>query len=62
MGEDILKEKALLVGWCESSSYRWKVLERLEELEQLAKTAGADVFEKGACTTEEMTDAVIARL
>jgi 3-isopropylmalate dehydrogenase len=23
---------------------------------------GADVFEKGACTTQEMTDAVIAKL
>lgn len=46
MGKDILKEKALLVGWCESSSHRWKVLERLEELEQLTRTAGADVFEK----------------
>lgn len=39
-------EKALLVGVCNSSQGRWHELDRLEELQQLAKAAGAEVFEK----------------
>ncbi|HOK22554.1 MAG TPA: GTPase HflX [Candidatus Hydrothermia bacterium] len=39
-------EKALLVGVCSSSQERWHELNRLEELQQLAEAAGAEVFEK----------------
>ena len=40
------KERALLVGFATSSRERWEALDSLEELQQLAETAGYDVFEK----------------
>ena len=40
------KERALLVGFATSSQDRWREMDSLEELEQLARTAGAEVFEK----------------
>ncbi len=40
------RERALLVGVCTSSKDRWEELERLEELQNLAESAGAEVFEK----------------
>ncbi len=40
------KERALLVGFATSSRERWEALDSLEELQQLAETAGYEVFEK----------------
>ena len=40
------KERALLVGFATSSKERWEALDSLEELQQLAETAGYEVFEK----------------
>ncbi len=40
------KERALLVGFATSSKDRWEALDSLEELHQLAETAGYEVFEK----------------
>jgi len=40
------KEKALIVGLASHPKDRWKEADRLEELALLAKTAGAEVFEK----------------
>ncbi len=40
------RERALLVGFATSSQDRWREMDSLEELEQLAHTAGAEVFEK----------------
>ena len=40
------RERALLVGFATSSPDRWREMDSLEELEQLARTAGAEVFEK----------------
>ena len=41
-----------------------KVIEegKVKTYDMMKLRGGADVFEKGACTTQEMTDAVIAKL
>ena len=44
--EEVSKEKALIVGLASHPKNRWKEADRLEELALLAKTAGAEVFEK----------------
>lgn len=43
---EIVREKALLVGLVRNPKERWHRIERLEELELLTETAGAQVFEK----------------
>ena len=35
---------------------------KIKTYDMMKLRGGADVFEKGACTTQEMTDAVIAKL
>ncbi len=45
-GQDDKRESALLVGLVKNPKERWKEIERLEELELLTQTAGAEVFEK----------------
>jgi len=51
------KERALLIGVASSSRDRWVEGDRLEELAQLAETAGADVFEKILQIREEIDPA-----
>ncbi len=51
------RERALLVGVARSSKERWEEGDRLEELAQLAETAGAFVFEKILQIREEIDPA-----